>query len=282
VSEPIASSGSRTIVLEPGGLDKNYWRELWVYRELFAVLAWRDIAVRYKQTVIGVAWAIVQPVLTVVIFTLVFGRIAQLPTVGVAPYPLMVFAGMLPWLLFSKILQDASNSLVSNAHLVGKVYFPRIVIPLSSAAAALVDFSITLAVFATLMVAFGVLPDWRVVLVPVFAVWAVVASLGPALLLASLNVKYRDFRHIVPFIIQSGLYLSPVGYASSVVPEKWRLLYSLNPVVGAIDGFRWCLLGEELKLYWPGMATSALAAAALFYLGIRYFRRTERSFADVL
>lgn len=272
----------RTIILEAGRAERNYWSDLWHYRELFAILAWRDVAVRYKQTVIGVAWAVVRPFLTMVIFTMVFSRLAKLPSDGAAPYPVLVFAGMLPWFLFSSILGDASSSLVSNANLVGKVYFPRIIIPASSAVVALVDFGINLVLLFGLMLWYGFWPGWQIVLLPVFVLLAVLASLGPALLITALNVKYRDFRYIIPFIVQFGLYVSPVGFSSAVVPDEWRLLYSLNPVVGVIDGFRWCLLAGESQLYLPGFLMSLGVVAFFLWLGIGYFRRTERSFADLL
>jgi len=272
----------RVLVLEPGRAERHYWRDIWAYRELFAILAWRDVAVRYKQTVIGVLWAVVRPLLTMVVFTIVFGRLAGLPTEGDAPYPILVFAGMLPWFLFSSILSDASNSLVGSASLVGKVYFPRIIIPSSSAVVALVDFSINLVMLAALMVWFGFAPTWRILLLPAFVALAVLASLGPALLLTALNVKYRDFRFIIPFIVQFGLYVSPVGFSSSVVPEQWRFWYSLNPMVGVIDGFRWCVLGGNSVLYMPGFLISLGVVALFLWLGVAYFRRTERTFADLI
>ena len=270
------------LVLEPGRADAHYWRDLWQYRELFRVLAWRDIAVRYKQSAIGVAWAVVRPFLTMLVFTIVFGRLAKLPTEAAAPYPILVFAGLLPWFLFSTILGEASTSLVGNANLIGKIYFPRIIIPVSSAVVALVDFGINLVLLAALMLWYGFLPSWRIVFLPFFIVLAVLASLGPSLFVTAMNVKYRDFRYVIPFIIQFGLYLSPVGFSSSVVPDKWRFWYSLNPVVDVIDGFRWCILGNGSALYLPGFAASLVVVAVFLWLGISYFRRTERTFADVI
>jgi lipopolysaccharide transport system permease protein len=255
---------------------------LWHYRELFAILAWRDVAVRYKQTVIGVAWAVVRPVLTMVVFTIVFGKLAGLPSDGAVPYALLVLAGMLPWFLFAGVLSEASMSLVGNANLIGKVYFPRLIIPAAAAAVAVVDFAVNLAILGAIMAWYGVAPGWQIALLPGFVALAVVASLGPALFLTALNVRYRDFRFVIPFIVQFGLYVSPVGFSSAVVPEQWRFWYSLNPVVGAIDGFRWCLLGGESQLYLPGFALSLGVTAVLLLLGIAYFRRTERSFADLL
>jgi lipopolysaccharide transport system permease protein len=282
MSERAFPEDRHVLVLEAGRAERHYWRDIWAYRELFAILAWRDVSVRYKQTVIGVAWAIVRPFLTMVVFTIVFGRLAKLPSDGSAPYPIMVFAGMLPWFLFSTILNDASNSMVANSNLVGKVYFPRIIIPSSTAVVALVDFAINVAMLAALMVWYGFMPTWRMLLLPVFVVLALLASLGPSLYITALNVKYRDFRFIIPFIVQFGLYVSPVGFSSAVVPEKWRLLYSLNPVVGPIDGFRWCVLGGNSSLYLPGFFLGLGVIVLLLWLGIVYFRHTERTFADLI
>ncbi len=273
---------SRVLVLESGRAERHYWRDIWAYRELFAILAWRDVAVRYKQTVIGIAWSVVRPFLTMVIFTIVFSRLAHLPSESAAPYPVMVFAGMLPWFLFSTILSEASSSLVGNANLIGKVYFPRIIIPASSAVTALVDFGINLLMLAVIMAWYAYVPSWRLLLLPGFVMLAVLASLGPALLITALNVKYRDFRYIIPFIVQLGLYVSPVGFSSAVVPKQWRFWYCLNPVVGVIDGFRWCILGGEPALYLPGFLLSLGVVALLLWIGIAYFRRTERTFADLI
>ncbi len=270
------------LVIEPGRTERHYWRDIWAFRELFAILAWRDVSVRYKQTVIGVGWALVRPFLTMVVFTIVFGRLAKLPSDGSAPYPVMVFAGMLPWFLFSTILSEASSSLVTNANLIGKVYFPRIIVPASTAVVALVDFGVNIAMLALLMLWYGYVPGWNLVLLPVFVALAVLASLGPALLMTALNVKYRDFRYIIPFVVQFGVYVSPVGFSSSVVPHAWRFWYSLNPVVGVIDGFRWCILGGASPLYLPGFLLSLCIVALLLWLGIAYFRRTEKTFADLI
>jgi lipopolysaccharide transport system permease protein len=270
------------LVLEPGRAERHYWRDLWAYRELFAILAWRDVAVRYKQTVIGIAWAIVRPFLTMVVFTIVFGHLAQLPSEAGAPYPIMVFAGMLPWFLFSTILSEASNSVVGSANLVGKVYFPRLIIPVSSAVVALVDFAVNLVILFGLLAWYGFWPTWRIALLPAFVALATLASLGPAFLIAALNVKYRDFRYIIPFIVQFGLYVSPVGFSSAIVPEEWRFWYSLNPVVGVVDGFRWCVLRGDGGLYLPGFVLSLAVVVLLLWLGTVYFRRTERYFADLI
>ncbi|MGD9658000.1 MAG: ABC transporter permease [Methylocystis sp.] len=275
-------AGERVVALEAGRAESNYWRDLWSYRELFLILAWRDVAVRYKQTMIGVAWAIIRPLTTMIIFTIIFGRLAKLPSDGATPYPILVLAGMLAWFLFSSILGDASSSLIGNANLIGKVYFPRIILPVSTAVVALVDLAINLVVLLALMAFYGFLPGWKIAFLPAFIAFAVVASLGPALLAAALNVKYRDFRFILPFLLQFGLYVSPVGFSSSVVPDGWRLLYSLNPAVGVIDGFRWCLLNGESRLYMPGFVGSCVVALSLAWLGVAYFRRVERTFADVI
>lgn len=274
-------AATATLILEAGRADRHYWRDIFAYRELFFILAWRDVVVRYKQTVIGIAWAVVRPFLTMLIFTIIFGRLAKLPS-GDVPYPIMVFVGMLPWFLFSTILSEASLSLITNTTLVGKVYFPRIIIPTSSAVVALVDFGINFLLLGAMMAWYGYMPGWQIVFLPFFIVLAVLASLGPSLLMTALNVKYRDFRYIIPFIVQFGLYVSPVGFSSSVVPEKWRFLYSLNPVVGVIDGFRWCLLGGGAQMNLNGFLTSLAVIIVFLWLGISYFRRTEKTFADLL
>jgi lipopolysaccharide transport system permease protein len=269
-------------VLEAGRAERHYWADLWRYRELFAILAWRDLAVRYKQTVIGVAWAVVRPLLTVAVFTLVFGRVAKLPSEGAAPYAVMVFAGMIAWTLISTILSEASNSLVMNSSLIGKVYFPRLIVPSATIVVALVDALVTLALLLVMMLWYRFLPDWRVVFLPAFFVLAILASLGPALLMAAMNVRYRDFRYIIPFVLQFGVYVSPVGFASARVPEEWRLLYNLNPAVGVIDGFRWALLRGEASFYLPGFLLSLGVTAVLLIVGVVYFRATERTFADLI
>ena len=247
--------GVPELIIESGRTEKNYWRDLWVYRELFYILSWRDIKVRYKQTVIGAVWSILRPLLTMIIFTFIFGRVAKLPTEGAAPYAIMVYAAMLPWQFFSNALSEASNSLISNTNLITKIYFPRMIIPASSVIVNLVDFAISFVLMLALFIWFKFLPPLQILLLPLFIVIAFLASFGISLYITALNVKYRDFRFIIPFIVQFGLYVSPVGFSSSVVPAKWRLLYSLNPMVGVIDGFRWCILGEQ-KMYWPGFLLS--------------------------
>jgi len=277
-----SAASEHVIVLEPNSAERHYWRDIWAYRELFIILAWRDVAVRYKQTIVGAAWAIIRPFLTMVVFTVIFGKVADLPSDGDVPYALMVYAGMLPWYLFSGILSEASNSIVANTNLVGKVYFPRLIIPGSSAVVALVDFVISFAILIGLMLWYGFVPNWQIVFLPMFIVLGIAASLGPALWITALNVKYRDFRYIIPFIVQFGLYVSPVGFSSAVIPEVWRFWYSLNPVVGVIDGFRWCLLGGESQLYMPGFLLSLGVVGFFLWYGVRYFRRTEKTFSDIL
>jgi lipopolysaccharide transport system permease protein len=271
-----------TIVIQPGASAAHYWRELWRYRELFAVLAWRDVAVRYKQTVIGAAWALIRPFITMVVFTVVFGRLANLPSEGSAPYALMVFAAILPWTLFATILSDASNSLVGSSHLISKVYFPRMIVPGAAAMVALVDFLVSLVILLGLMVWYRFLPPWQIILLPVFVSLALAAALGPSLWLTALNVKYRDFRYVIPFAVQLGLYVSPVGFSASVVPEEWRLLYSLNPLVGVIEGFRWCILGGANGLHWQSLLLTLVVIGFFFWLGIRTFRCMERNLVDFL
>jgi len=270
------------IVIEAGRRERNYWLDLWRYRELFRVLAWRDLSVRYKQTVIGVLWALIRPFLAMLVFTLIFGQIARLPSDGTAPYPLMIFAGILPWTFFSSGLSEASNSLINNANLISKVYFPRLIVPMATVVVAFVDFLISFFILVLLMAWYNFLPDWRMLLLPVFIVLAFFASVGPALWITALSVKYRDFRYVLPFIVQFGLYVSPVGFSSNVVPEQWRLLYSLNPMVGIIDGFRWCILGGQSELYVPGLAMSIGVTAFFLWFGIQRFRKMENSFADLI
>lgn len=271
-----------TLVIEAGRADLHYWRDIWRYRELFLILAWRDVAVRYKQTVIGLAWALLRPFLTMVVFTVVFGKLAKLPSDGQAPYALLVFAGLLPWYLFSSALVGAAESMVANANLIGKVYFPRIIVPAATIGTALIDFLISFAVLAGLMLWYRFVPGWQILMLPLFVALAVLASLGPGLWVTALNIKYRDFRFVVPFLVQIGLYVSPVGFSSSVVPEQWRLLYSVNPIVGIIDGFRWSILGGDSPIYWPGFTLSMVVVAVFLWLGITRFRRTEKSFADLI
>lgn len=275
------STSKEELLIEPGQGVRHYWRDLWEYRELFYFLSWRDVAVRYKQTVLGVAWSILRPVLTMIVFTVIFGQLANLPSDGV-PYPILVYSAMLPWQFFASSLTESSNSLVANAQMISKIYFPRLALPISAIVVSFVDFGISFVVLIVLMLAYRYPPTWRMVTLPLFIVLAFAAALGAGLWLASLNVRYRDFRYIVPFAVQLGLYVSPVGFSSSVVPEEWRLLYSLNPMVGVIDGFRWAILRGEGTLYWPGIVLSVIFVTSILLGGLSYFRRTERTFADVI
>jgi lipopolysaccharide transport system permease protein len=269
------------LVIEAGRTEQQYWKDIWRYRELFYFLAWRDILVRYKQTAIGIAWALIRPFLTMVVFTVVFGNLAKLPSQG-APYPILVFSAMLPWQFFANSLSECSNSLIGNANLISKVYFPRLIVPTSAVVVSFVDFMVSGIILLALMAWYNFVPTWRIVTLPFFIAIAFAASMGAGLWLASLNVKYRDFRYIVPFIVQFGLYISPVGFSSTIVPEQWRFLYSLNPIVGVIDGFRWAILGGESSLYLPGFILSLGLVILLFISGIWYFRKMERTFADVI
>ncbi len=270
-----------TLVIEAGRTELHYWKDLWRYRELFYFLAWRDILVRYKQTAIGIAWSLLRPFLTMVVFTVVFSKLAKLPSEG-APYPIMVFAAMLPWQFFANALSESSSSLVGNANLISKVYFPRLIIPTSSVITSFVDFLISGLILIGLMLWYQFMPGWRILTLPLFTGIAFTASMGIGLWLTALNVKYRDFRYIIPFIVQFGLYISPVGFSSSIVPQKWRLLYSLNPMVGVIDGFRWAILGQESRIYMPGFLLSCGLVAFFLATGIWYFRKTEKTFADII
>jgi lipopolysaccharide transport system permease protein len=272
----------QVLIIEPGNTEKNYWTDLWRYRELFLVLAWRDVSVRYKQTIIGILWAIIKPFLAMVVFTVIFGRIARLPSDGSSPYALMVFAAMLPWSLFSNALSESSGSLISNSNLIGKVYFPRMIIPMAALVTALIDFLISLVILIGMMVYYQFMPGWNILLLPCFIILALLASLGPGLWITALNVKYRDFRYIIPFVVQFGLYVSPVGFSSKIVPEQWRLIYNLNPMVGIIEGFRWCILGGRSTIYISGFLVSLAIIALFLYLGISRFRKMEKTFADLI
>lgn len=269
------------VVVEAGRVEGQYWRDLFRYRELLLMLAWRDVSVRYKQTVIGIAWVVGRPLLMVVVLTVVFGRISGLSSDGV-PYPLLVLVALLPWQLFANSLTGSSGSLVSNSSLISKVYFPRLIIPISSLLAQLVDFAITALMLVPLMVYYQYGPGWQVLLTPLFVLLALGCAAGIGLWLGALNVRYRDVGHVVPFFVQFGLYISPVGYSASVVPERWRAVYALNPMVGIIDGFRWCLLGPTAEPYWPGVLLSVAITGLILATGVWYFRRTERTFADLI
>jgi lipopolysaccharide transport system permease protein len=270
------------LILEPGRAEENYWRDLWRYRELFYFLAWRDILVRYKQTTIGIAWALVRPFLTMLVFTFIFNHVAKLNAPKDVPYSLMVFAALLPWQFFSTALSESSNSLITNANLVSKVYFPRLVVPASAVITSFVDFLITVGLLAAMMVWYGFMPGWQLIALPLFVILAFASSMGIGLWLCALNVEYRDFRYIVPFIVQFGLYVSPVGFSSEDVPQKWQLLYSLNPMAGVIDGFRWALLRGTFPLSTERISMSILGTLFFCLSGLWYFRRMEKSFADVI
>ena len=270
------------LIIEAGRSERQYWKDIWRYRELFYFLAWRDILVRYKQTAIGITWALIRPLLTMIVFTVVFGNIAKLPTEADAPYPILVFSAMLPWQFFANALSECSNSLLSNSNLISKVYFPRLIVPASAVIVSFVDFLISASILLALMAWYDFVPSWRILTLPLFIFIAFAAAIGGGLWLAALNVEYRDFRYIVPFIVQFGLYVSPVGFSSTVVPEKWRFLYSLNPMVGVIDGFRWAIISGDTNLYWSGFLLSIAIVVLLVVSGIWYFRKMERTFADVI
>jgi len=281
-TSPEASQSEQYItILESGRASRYYWRDFWRHRELLMHLVWRDILVRYKQTVVGASWVIIRPLLTMIVFTVVFGRLAGLPSNGL-PYSLVVFSGMLPWFFFSSALSEISNSLIGNAHLLSKIYFPRLIIPVSTLLVALVDYLVSCLLIIGVMAWNNFIPDWRILTLPLFTLFAMVTAFGLGLWAAALNVRYRDFRHIIPFVLQIGVYVSPVGYSSEIIPERWRLLYSVNPMVGVIDGFRWALLGGNDVFFWEGFVLSVALSFAMLFLGVWYFRRTEATFADVI
>jgi lipopolysaccharide transport system permease protein len=269
------------LIIDAGRTERNYWKDVWRYRELFYFLAWRDVLVRYKQTAIGIAWAMIRPLLITLAFVFVFGKLAKLPSDG-APYPIFVFAALLPWQFFANAFAEAGNSLIANANMISKVYFPRLVVPASAVIVCLVDFLISGVLLVGLILWYGMVPNWRIVILPLFLAHAVVVAMGTGLWIAALNVQYRDFRYIIPFVVQFGLYVSPVGFSSAIVPDQWRLLYSLNPMVGVIDGFRWAILGGENHLYWPGMSLSLALALVIASTGLLYFRKMEKGFADII
>lgn len=270
------------VIIEAGRTEGQYWRDLWRYRELFYVLAWRDIAVRYRQTAIGVLWALLQPFLTSIILMVIFYKVARVPSLPGVPDFLIVFSANMPWQFFANSLGSASQSVVGNAHLISKVYFPRLIIPAGAVITALADFLISFVLLLMMMAWFHFWPNWRMLLLPGLVLMAFLTALGPGFLMTALSVKYRDFRHVIPFIIQVGFLISPVGYLTTKVPEQWRLLYSLNPMVGVIDGFRWAILDGKTDVYLPGLFLSLMMTGILLGIGICYFRRMERSFADVI
>lgn len=276
------------IIIEPGTENSNYWRDLWNYRGLFYFLAWRDILVRYKQTVIGVLWSVLRPFITIVVFTLIFNKLGGFPQDGDVPYAIMVCAGMLPWQFFSSAFSESANSLIANSNLLTKVYFPRLIVPASTVIVSLIDFLISFVILIGLFFWYQYVPNWKMLLLPLFLLLAMITAMGTGLFIAALNVKYRDFRYVIPFIVQFGLYISPVGFSSSMIynheniPQYVKYLYSLNPMVGVIDGFRWCILGGQTTIYLPGFLLSIGISLLFLFLGIRYFRRMEKSFADVI
>jgi lipopolysaccharide transport system permease protein len=274
-------SEGKLLEIEAGKIERYYWKDLWRYRELFYFLAWRDILVRYKQTTLGIAWALIRPLLTMLVFTIVFSKLAKLPS-GSIPYPLLILAAMLPWQFFASAVSESGNSLISNANMISKIYFPRLVIPTAAVIVSFVDFIISGLLIFTMMLWYGFTPDWRLLSLPLLMLLVFLTALGAGLWMAALTVKYRDFRYITPFIVQMGLYVSPVGFSSTIVPEQWRLLYSINPMVGIIDGFRWALLAGQTPLYWPGLLLSLAVTLVMLISGTIYFRKTERSFADLI
>jgi lipopolysaccharide transport system permease protein len=282
-----SNSSDFDLIIKPGAVEKNYWQDIWRFRELFYILTWRDLKVRYKQTVLGVAWSVLRPLLSTVIFSVLFGRIARLDSeVPHQYYMVFVFAAMLPWQFFANALSESSNSIVQNSNLITKIYFPRIIVPASTVIVSLVDFMISFALLLGMFVIYGLVPSWKIVFLPGFLLLAFLAAFGIGLMLTALNVKYRDFRFVMPFIIQFGVFVSPVAYSSMVVQNNFgigaRLLYSLNPLVGVIDGFRWAIFGKDEILFVPGLMVSAGVTLIMLWLGIRYFRRTEKGFADTI
>ena len=271
------------LIIESGRTEKNYWADLYRYRELFYILSWRDLKVRYKQTVVGVLWAFLRPLLTMIVFTIVFGKLAKMQPEGDVPYAIMVFAAMLPWQFFSNALTEASNSLIGNANLLSKVYFPRLIVPASSVITSFVDFLISFVLLIFLMMYYQYMPSWRIVFLPIYIGFSFLTAFGLGLYLTALNVKYRDFRYIIPFIVQFGLYISPVGFSSSVIPEQWKTLYYLNPMVSIIDGFRWCIIKDSttdpLSIY---ALFSVLMSVVILFIAIRQFRKMEKTFADLI
>lgn len=269
------------LIIEAGHAERNYWRDLWRYRELFYFFAWKDILVRYKQTVVGIAWAVIRPLVLMLVFTVIVARVVKLPEDGI-PYQLTAFVGIIAWNFFSISLQDSATSLVGNSNLISKVYFPRLVIPTAAVITAFVDFLIALALLAILMLSFQFVPSMHVLTLPFFVALALAAAVGSGLWLSALMVRYRDIRFIIPFIVQFGLYLSPVWFKTGQIPDPWRILYSLNPVVGVIDGFRWAILGGPNDIYMPGMLVSIGVTVLLIFTGLSYFRKSERTFADII
>lgn len=273
---------NETMLLEAGRTNRRYWQDLWAARDVTWILALRDISVRYKQSALGIAWVILRPLFTMLVFTLVFEKIARLASEGGLPYPLLVLSGMVPWILFSTALPDVTNSLVSNANLIGKVYFPRMAIPLASLSNAIVEFLICTALLLIFMLFYGIDYSWTLLTLPLFGILALFSSIGLGLWWATLNVRYRDFRFIIPFVIQVGLYLTPIGYSSQHIPSHWKMLFYLNPMVAVIDGFRWAISSGASQMFWAGLLGSVLTSSVLLCIGIYSFRKSERTFADII
>jgi lipopolysaccharide transport system permease protein len=275
------------IIIEPGTENSNYWKDLWNYRGLFYFLAWRDILVRYKQTAIGILWSILRPLITIVVFTVVFNKLGNFKADSGIPYAIMVCAAMLPWQFFSSAFSESANSLISNSNLLTKVYFPRLIVPASTVIVCLIDFFISFLILIGLFIYYRFVPDIRILMLPLFLLLALVTAMGTGLYIAALNVKYRDFRIVIPFIVQIGLYVSPVGYSSSEIysrniPQFLKYIYALNPMVGVIDGFRWCIAGGNTPLHIPEFIASVGISVLFLFIGIWYFRKMEKSFADVI
>ena len=269
------------LVLAPGEADHRFWRDLWHYRDLLVFLAWRDIAVRYRQTIAGVAWALLQPAMTMILFTIIFGRLAHMDGGGM-PYPLLVLAGLIPWQLFSAALTGSGDSLVANAGLISKVYFPRIIIPMAAVSVAIVNALVSLALLAVLMPVYGVWPTWRLVALPLLLMLTALIALGAGLVVSAMGVRYRDIRFVLPFVVQCGFFAAPVGYSTVVVPEHWRLVFALNPMVGVMEGFRWSILGHAVHELPQMLAMSVATMVVLLVVGRWAFRAVERDAADWL
>lgn len=269
------------IIIENSKTEKNYWKDVFRYRQLFFFMAWKEFLIRYKQTIMGLSWSVVRPILTMIVFTFIFGNVAKMPSSGV-PYQILVYSGLLPWQFFTESFTHSSNSLIQNNNLISKVYFPRIIIPASSIFVSLVDFTISFAVFCLLMLVYGFMPSINILLIPLFVILTAIIAYGVGLFFATLNVKYRDVKYVVPFVVQMGLYISPVGFSASVIPAKWKFVYSLNPMVGIIDGFRWAIIGGEFRLNIQALITTTILAIALLGTSLLFFRKSEKKFADVI
>ena len=277
-----SKNSEQVLILEPNRIEKQYWKDLWRYRELFAILAWRDVAVRYKQTAFGVAWALIRPFLSMVVFTVIFGNLAGLPTDGDAPYAIMVFAAMLPWQFFASALGSVSGSLMNGVGLFSKVYFPRLIAPAASVITCLVDFALSFIILAILMIWYRYWPTWRLLTLPFWLLVVFCFSMGLGLLISTLMIRYRDLGFVVPFFVQIGQYISPVAYSTSIVPAKWQFIYGLNPMVGVIEGFRWAILGKSATVNSLSISLSLLMVVVLIVTGVLRFRAVEKTFVDVI